>query len=505
MSTGWPLDVDTDAGPVRGHADELDTVAWLGIPFAAPPVGELRWRGPRPPAPWSEPLVADRYAAAPWQYGVDGSSEDCLYLNVWRPDTAAERLPVYVWLPGGGNRVQVPALSDTPGDWLAANSDVVVVTVPYRLGDLGWFAHPALRDGDDPLDDSGNYGTTDMIAALRWIQTNIAAFGGDPSNVTVTGESAGGYNTLTLMASPAAAGLFHKAVVHSARQDTASMRRADERGAAVLAAIAGRAGVDVPDDPAAVAGLLRAASPAELSAASRRLPFFAGYRDGAVFHADGFASFEAGTHPNPVPAIIGMNHEEVKFSLASDRELTADRDHYEQVAGYGSDLKRATACDDVLRRLTAGGNPTSYGYLFRWGWDGGDHPSPIRGSLGWRLGAAHGMDIPFFLNGGERAVMGGDRIFDDDNRSGRVELATAMAGYVRNFVHHGIPSAPDHTLAEWAPWSNDEGGPKLIVFDADHQRALIHMGHDELTVDEVEQRYAMLSDDDKSKSIWGPG
>lgn len=504
--TSWSLDIDTASGPVRGHPDQSDTLAWLGIPYAAPPVGDLRWRAPRPVEPWSEPLVADQYAPPPWQYGVEGSSEDCLYLNIWRPDTAASDLPVYVWLPGGGNRVQVPALSDTPGDWLASHSDVVVVTVPYRLGDLGWFAHPALREGNDPLDDSGNFGTTDMIAALRWIHTNIAGFGGDPSNVTVTGESAGAYNTLTLMASPAAQGLFHKAIAHSARQDTASMKRADERGTAVVAALAERTGVAATDDPESVRQMLRAAAPEELSAASRRLPFFAGYRDGTVFHEDGFRSFTDGTHPNQVPAIVGMNREEAKFSLAANRELTGDRDRYEEIAGYGSDLKRASACDDVLRRLNANpDHPRCYGYLFCWGWDGGDHPSPIRGSLGWRLGAAHGMDIPFFLNGAVRAVMGGDRVFDDDNLPGRVELAAAMAGYVRNFVHDGTPSAPDKSFPEWEPWSNDDDGPKLIVFDADHQQARIHMGHEELTVDDVEQRYASLSDDVKSISTWGPG
>lgn len=511
----WPTDIAVDGGPIRGHGDRYDTIAWLGLPYGAPPVGDLRWKAPRPPAPWAEPLVADRYAPVPWQYGVDGSSEDCLYLNVWRPDSSASDLPVYVWLPGGGNRVQLPTLSDTPGDWLAAHSNVVVVTVAYRLGDLGWFAHPALREGNDPVDDSGNYGTTDMIAALRWIQTNIAAFGGDSGNVTVTGESAGAYNTLTLMASPAAAGLFHKAIAHSGRHDTASMRRADERGIAVVAALAERMGVELPEPNApepnvseskdAIRHLLLSAAPSDLSAASRRLPFFAGYRDGTVFHIDGFKSFAAGTHPNQVPAIIGMNREESKFSLAANRDLTADRARYERVAGYGSDLKRATGCDDLLRSLVSNADhPPCYGYLFSWGWDGGAHPSPISGSLGWRLGAAHGMDIPFFLNGATAAVMGGARLFDEANEPGRVDLATKMAGYVANFVHTGQPNPPDAELPHWRPWSNEQDGPKLIEFDADHQEAIIHMRHEELTIDAVEAAYADLDPADGALGVWAP-
>ncbi len=506
----WPTDITTDSGPVRGHRDRFDTFAWLGLPYGAPPVGDLRWKAPRPPAPWSEPLIADRYAPAPWQYGVEGSSEDCLYLNVLRPDTDADSLPVYVWLPGGGNRVQMPPLSETPGDWLAAHSEVVVVTVSYRLGDLGWFAHPALREGNDPLDDSGNYGTTDMIAALRWIRDNIANFGGDPGNVTVTGESAGAYNTLTLMASPAATGLFHKAIAHSGRHDTASIRRADERGAAVLAALAERAGVPVPDSVPEIRAFLRSASPTELSAASRRLPFFAGFRDGTVFHSEGFAVFASADLPNRVPTIIGMNREESKFSLASNRELTSDRDRYERVAGYGSDLKRATGCDNLLRDLVAGAEaagieePLHYGYLFSWGWDGGDHPSPIAGSLGWRLGAAHGMDIPFFLNGATKAVMGGDRIFDDANEPGRRDLATKIAGYVANFVRTGNPQPLTDSVPTWQPWSNDDGGPKLIVFDADHQEAHIHMDHDEYTVASVEDRYSDLDEAGRAFGVWAP-
>lgn len=493
--TTWPVTVQTAPGSLRGAADRHDTVAWRGVPFAQPPVGDLRWKAPRPPQPWEGTRDALAFAPAPWQAGTEGTSEDCLYLNVWRPDHAREGLPVYVWLPGGGNRLQVPALSATPGALLASRSDVVVVTVSYRLAELGWFTHPALRDGSEPLDASGNFGTLDVIAALRWIRENIHGFGGDPGNVLVTGESAGAYNTLTMLISPEAHGLFHKAMAESGRQDTHPVEEADERGETLLrrlleaehgADAAARARSEMPAEE--IAAFLRGRTPEQIATAARGLPFFAGYRDGRVIHHRGFASLDDGTYPNKVPAIIGMNQEESKFQLSRNRELSEDRELYEGIARAGSLMKRATGCDDILRRLRANTDqPPVYGYLFLWGWDGADHPNPLPEPLSWRLGAAHGTEIPFFLHGGERPVMGG-RAFTDANRPGRIALAEAMMGYLRNFAHAGEPGSPDPAVPVWEPWSNEAGGPKHILLDADPDRALIRMSSEELTPADARSR-----------------
>ncbi|MEB4675628.1 carboxylesterase/lipase family protein [Enterobacteriaceae bacterium G50] len=208
-------------GTLLGLVDE-NIHLWRGIPFAQPPIGPLSWRAPRPVQPWSGVRQADTFSASCWQNidycrelggGDPGRfSEDCLYLNVWSPAVRSVPLPVMVWLHGGGFTIGAGGLPPYDGKALAQRN-VVVVTVNYRLGHLGFFAHPALDGEDDePLN---NFALLDQIAALRWVQENIAAFGGDSNNVTLFGESAGARSVLSLMASPRAAGLFHKAVIQS--------------------------------------------------------------------------------------------------------------------------------------------------------------------------------------------------------------------------------------------------------------------------------------------------
>ena len=212
---------ETRQGTLFGLVDE-NIHLWRGIPFAQPPLGALRWRAPQPVQPWSGVRQADTFSASCWQNidycrelggGDPGRfSEDCLYLNVWSPAARSAPLPVMVWLHGGGYTIGAGGLPPYDGKALAQRN-VVVVTVNYRLGHLGFFAHPALEGEDDePLN---NFALMDQIAALRWVQENIAAFGGDSNNVTLFGEPAGARSVLSLMTSPKAAGLFHKAVIQS--------------------------------------------------------------------------------------------------------------------------------------------------------------------------------------------------------------------------------------------------------------------------------------------------
>lgn len=212
--------IRTASGPVAGV--EQDGVrVFRGIPFAAPPVGALRWRAPAPPQPWTDVRNVDQFAPIcmqPGSYPVDAppeaQSEDCLYLNVWAPAGAHEApLPVMVWIYGGG---LLNGSSSTPlyaGDALARR-DVIVVTFNYRLGAFGFLAHPELSS-EAAYSGSGNYGLLDQLAALNWVQDNIAAFGGDPGNVTVFGQSSGAISISALVASPLADGLFHRAIGQS--------------------------------------------------------------------------------------------------------------------------------------------------------------------------------------------------------------------------------------------------------------------------------------------------
>jgi len=213
-----PLQVATPSGPIAGSTLKgID--AWLGIPFAAPPVGQLRWQPPQPVKPWTVPITATTMPGACAQnadlgvFARAGGSEDCLYLNVYRSADAAragQKLPVFVWIHGGA--LQVGQGGDYDPSKLAINGKAVVVTLNYRLGLFGFFAHPAL---DAEGHDFANYGLMDQQAALRWVQQNIALFGGDPANVTISGESSGGNSVLAHIAAPQSAGLFQHVVAMS--------------------------------------------------------------------------------------------------------------------------------------------------------------------------------------------------------------------------------------------------------------------------------------------------
>jgi len=213
--------IETRQGALSGLTDE-NVHLWCGIPYAAPPVGNWRWRSPRPPERWEGLRLATAFSPSSWQNseycqalggGDPGRfSEDCLYLNVWSPVERPAPLPVMVWLHGGGFTIGAGGLLPYNGKALATRG-VVVVTINYRLGHLGFFAHPALEGEEDRV--VHNFALLDQIAALEWVRDNIAAFGGDPDNVTLFGESAGARSVLSLLASPLAKGLFHKAIVQS--------------------------------------------------------------------------------------------------------------------------------------------------------------------------------------------------------------------------------------------------------------------------------------------------
>lgn len=212
--------VTIDSGSLKGEIDG-NIVSFKGIPFAAPPVGNLRWQPPQPVAPWTGVRAANKYGSdcmqAPYRanLGEVTFNEDCLYLNVWAPVARGPKpLPVMVWIYGGGFVIGGTSLYSHDNGAPSAKRGVVFVNLNYRLGRFGFFAHQALS-AENPKGPLGNYGFMDQIAALKWVQKNISAFGGDPNNVTIMGESAGGASVLTLLTSPVARGLFHRAVVQS--------------------------------------------------------------------------------------------------------------------------------------------------------------------------------------------------------------------------------------------------------------------------------------------------
>lgn len=222
--------VKVEQGELKGvPCGNPSYTVFKGVPFAKPPLGELRWREPLPPAAWDGVRVCDTFAPIAVQSGIWDfkffqkefypvempMSEDCLYLNVWTPAaTGAEKLPVMVWIHGGGYGGGYSYEMEFDGESFCKRG-VILVTVAYRLGALGFFAHPALS-AESPHEVSGNYGLLDQLAALRWVHQNISGFGGDPENVTIFGQSAGGGSVAGLLASPLSKGLIHKAIVQSA-------------------------------------------------------------------------------------------------------------------------------------------------------------------------------------------------------------------------------------------------------------------------------------------------
>ena len=308
--------VATDNGPVRGTMiGQVQT--FRGIPYAAAPVGDLRWRAPQPSAGWQGVLDATQFAAHCPQvgspYGIASTSEDCLFLNVFTPDKTnnglPHLLPVMFWIHGGGLVVgESDGYDPTP---LVAKG-VIVVTINYRLGELGFLAHPALT-AESPQGASGNYGLMDQQAAMRWVQRNIRNFGGDPGNVTIFGESAGGLSTHSQLASPLAAGLFHKAIVESGAYSlTQPTLAAAEASGTAFATHAGCS--------SQTAACLRGLSVTQILAAQTAATMVPN-RDGFVLPQSVGAAFASGQF-NQVPVIEGSNHDEWRLFVAQTEKTT---------------------------------------------------------------------------------------------------------------------------------------------------------------------------------------
>ena len=478
-----------------GFIDDFGARAWMGVPFAAPPVGELRWRAPQPPA--RSAAVTETLAAGPMcpqfasilsgdDLGAEpavAGNEDCLYLNIWSPPNARD-LPVMVWIHGGGNTIG--HAGSFIGARLATAHDLVVVTTNYRLGVFGWFNHPALQTGD-PADDSGNYGTLDLVRALEWTRDNIAAFGGDPGRVTVFGESAGAYNTLAMMASPLAAGLFHRAVVQSggfeATDPVRGRNYSDDGGHDFSApeivdrlliadgiAANGRGAREHQQawDSAEAREYLYGKSPGEIFAALDGGAFGMidlpdNFGDGHVLPnlptADIFSN--AGNH-NQVPVILGVNRDEPTLFMTRDPRYVdnilgifyslKDEQTYRSLAHYGGRAWKVRGVDELARAMTASGNPHVYAYRFDWD----EEPSIMGYDLSVALGAAHALEIGFVF--GEFNGLGLGYVYPDDENQWR--LSNSMMSYWAEFAYTGDPgSGRGATETPWLAWGQERPDP----------------------------------------------
>jgi para-nitrobenzyl esterase len=302
-----------ETGSVRGVADGA-TYAYKGIPYAAPPVGELRWRPPVPAECWEGLRDGSAFGPVCLQYDEEAvvGSEDCLTLNVWAPaalPAAGTARPVMVFIHGGGNAQGSSSQAIYDGRAMAERGDVVLISINYRLGQLGFLAHPALA-AEDVRGVSGNYGNLDQIAALQWVRRNVAAFNGDPNRVTIFGESAGGVNVCILVASPLARGLFTGAIIQSGGCAQPGRVLAEQMGERFVAASGCQ---DAAGLTACLRGLsgpaVRAILPTGVSVVSASENAYPPHVDGYVLLKSPLEAIRAGEH-NRVPLIIGANADE---------------------------------------------------------------------------------------------------------------------------------------------------------------------------------------------------
>jgi para-nitrobenzyl esterase len=450
-----PVRARVDAGVLVGEANDRANV-FRNIPFAAPPVGALRWAPPRPAAAWTgerdavkagpscpQPMNAD---GAPNSGGANGpTSEDCLQLNVYAPK-GAKKAPVMVWIHGGAHRTGAGWIYDGSN---FARDGVVLVAINYRLGALGYFAHPALTQaaGAEP---TGNFGLMDQIAALQWVKRNIAAFGGDPDNVTVFGESAGGMSTLALMATPQARGLYHKAIVQSGLGwfEPTSLAEQERKGQAALE----KAGV-----AAATARELRALPVETITALNMS---YAPFPDGRLLSETATQALAAGRFAD-VPLIIGSNSGE--DSLMGPGPLPAERLSqippiaralYREEAAAGDErLARALFTDRVftaparwVAAKAASGEPA---WLYHFSYVA----SRMRPAV---TTAAHAAEIPYvFEYWGRRTPMS---LVSDEDR----QVATLMHACWVSFAKTGAPRCGDQPWPAYQPAAD-----QLMEFGAD--------------------------------------
>ena len=485
---GDPL-ATTVSGVVRGTVDG-DVYSFKGIPFAAPPVGEFRWRPPQPVTPWEGVRDAIEYGSTCATVGwgaasgaiSEGSSEDCLYLNVWAPaDVATQdaKLPVMVWIHGGGF---TGGSGNTSGVGFA-NKGVILVSMNYRLGRLGHFAFPALSE-EHPEEAKGSYAFMDQIASLEWVQENIAAFGGDPENVTIFGFSAGGVSVHSLLTIPSAQGLFHKAIGHSSggRDGVLTGRPIDKENASPYYPVsaetiginfASMRGIEGTD--AAALAKLRALPVVDIVGGGETdgqggLRIYPGpILDGKFVVETAESAYKAGRQPK-VPLVIGNNSAEIGgafvnassskeelFSMFGDLEDEAkaayDPDGTKEFAEvqtrFNTDKVWAEPARFSAREFTAIGEPA---YIFMFDYV----PSSMVDRMPY--GPGHGTDISYAFD--NLGAAGGFGPPPPPPTAEDKEVARIMNAYWVNFAKTGDPNG--NGLPKW-PLNNSETNEILEI------------------------------------------
>jgi para-nitrobenzyl esterase len=503
-------EIETSSGISIGYSSN-NVMHWDDIPYAKPPIGELRWKAPRKINNLSQIIIPkENNFCVQRPSGMGGSegdgffsgSEDCLYLDVKTPtDKLNKKLPVMFWIHGGGNTSGLKDLYDF--STMVNRHNVVVVSINYRLGPFGWFTHPAIQGLQTGIDKSSNFGTLDIIEALKWVQSNISLFGGDPKNVTIFGESAGGHNVFSLLASKEAKGLFHKAISQSGYTTTIQADLAFKQDS--YSSTSNYASFNIVDkvlqknavkinqsslDKKELRKILLDLSAKDFFSHYAKRP---SYEDIPLMTADGIVipvmglrkALASKEHLNIVPTIAGSNRDEVKLWLGSaeyfvdlkfspigkllgiPRASLKDEDAFEIFNHYRSSAWKLRGVDGPLRAMKEAGNEILYAYRFDWD----DHRRFVVGDFKKLIGAAHATEIPL-LTGNNKLV--GDYGFLIYPRGPSKRFTSKnMMKFWANFAREGTPGKSTNSI-KWNAY-NDVDKSNFIILD---NRANLDMSSD---------------------------
>jgi para-nitrobenzyl esterase len=486
--------VSTSSGKVQGYLKNK-VINYDDIPYAKPPIGNLRWKAPR------EILDADgviknkdnnfciqepsSMGGAPGE-GIFTGSEDCLYLDIKTPkNNSSEPLPVMFWIHGGGNTSGLKDLYDYSK--MVNRHDVIVVTINYRLGAFGWFTHPSIQSNQKGLDKTSNFGTLDIIQALKWVNKNIELFGGDSNNITIFGESAGGHNVLSLMVSPQAKGLFHKAISQSGYTTSSSKKQAfaiekthptfnHTSNEVVKRLIDNHASLSSEDIYKKLLGLSAEKFFNEYSDKSNlEVPLLT--NDGIVIPLEGLEkALSNSNHVSDVPFMAGSNRDEVKLWIGTaeyfvkldysflgsilgiPRVTLKDEDAFEAFNYYRSEAWKIRGVIEPISSLNKVGGKNTYAYKFDWD----DHRRFIVADFKKLIGASHGTEISL-ITGNNKLVEGYGFLIYPAGPSKRF-ISKNMMLFWSNFAKDGKPGVSSNGI-NWKSYNHLKGQKNFMILD----------------------------------------
>ena len=486
--------VSTSSGKVQGYL-ENKVINYDDIPYAKPPIGNLRWKAPREILDAN--LIIEKkdnnfciqepssMGGAPGE-GLLAGSEDCLYLDIKTPkNKSSELLPVMFWIHGGGNTSGLKDLYDY--STMVDRHDVIVVTINYRLGAFGWFTHPSIQDNQTGLDKTSNFGTLDIIQALMWVNKNIELFGGDPNNITIFGESAGGHNVLSLMVSPQAKGLFHKAISQSGYTTSVSTKQAfvtegthptfNHTSSEVVKRLFDN-NEDLSSDDLSqnLRGLSAKKFFSEYSDTSNlEMPLLT--NDGIVIPLEGLEkSLGSSNHSSDIPFIAGSNRDEVKLWIGTaeyfvkldysfigsilgiPRVTLKDEDAFEAFNYYRSEAWKIRGVIEPISSLNKAGFENTYAYRFDWD----DHRRFIVADFKKLIGASHGTEISL-VTGNNKLVEGYGFLIYPNGPSKRF-LSKNMMKFWSDFAKNGKPGSSSNGI-EWGPYNHMQNSKNFMILD----------------------------------------